>query len=279
MSYVPIPSVTIDGKKYVMYRLFIDETGSLPADKHPGDEDRYLSLTGIILSVGYVREVLQQKFDDLRAHHFGHTTAAPVILHRTAIRSRIGAFAVLKDAARRKAWGDAFLDFVNEMDGTAITVTIDKRQLAKTHPTKNPYHLGVITLCERYWYFLNGRSAVGDLIAEARTPVEDERLRDAFREFRKWRSWYISNKDIQKRVTCHKLKVLPKKENVAGLQICDCLAAPGFFTALQLYKKIDFPSEYSRRISRALYMKYYKGPALTRLWSGREGFGIVWRPK
>lgn len=259
-------------------RLFIDETTSLDKARYGEDHKRYISLTGVIVRLSTLRNQLTADFDALRTKYFGHTSATPIILHRTSIRSGKGAFKVLKDDKARAEWGNEFVKFLADTRFGVITVCVDKSEFEARgwHLKRDPYHFAMITMLERFVLCMRANNMVGDVIAEGRTRPEDDRLREAFRNFRGHKSWYISQPEIQKRLTCHKLKVLQKKKDVVGLQLCDLIATPSIYNCFHHYLGHDFPSAYTKKIAEILEStKYIRNPQTKKI----DGHGRVWRPK
>ena len=63
------------------YRLYIDEVGDpgLKAAKDP--RYRYLSLTGVIIELDYVNEIVFEKIEKLKKKYFKSHVDDPVIFH------------------------------------------------------------------------------------------------------------------------------------------------------------------------------------------------------
>ena len=64
------------------YRVYIDEVGNPDLRSSDNPNHRFLSLTGVIVEVGYVASVLHPQMEGLKALYFGSHPDEPVILHR-----------------------------------------------------------------------------------------------------------------------------------------------------------------------------------------------------
>jgi hypothetical protein len=72
----------------VKYRLYIDEVGNSDMGASQDPNHRYLSLTGVILELGYVDQVVHGQLEDLKRRYFGSHADEPVILHRKELVNR-----------------------------------------------------------------------------------------------------------------------------------------------------------------------------------------------
>ena len=64
------------------YRIYIDEVGNPDLESSDDPNHRFLSLTGVILELGYVREVLHPQMESLKVEYFRSHPDEPVIFHR-----------------------------------------------------------------------------------------------------------------------------------------------------------------------------------------------------
>ena len=67
------------------YRMYVDECGNPDLKSSDNPIHRFLSLTGVIISLDYVREVLNPQIESLKTKYFGSHPDDPVILHRRTI--------------------------------------------------------------------------------------------------------------------------------------------------------------------------------------------------
>lgn len=124
---------------------------------------------------------------------------------------------------------------------------------------KHSYHYCLAILMERYFFFLNERSAKGDVMAESRGGKEDLRLKASFAKLWEEGSEYISSERFHAVLTSKQLKVKAKANNVAGLQLADLLAHPSRNEMLQEKGFLDAGLRpFGREIVRILQGKYYQ---------------------
>jgi hypothetical protein len=167
------------------YRLFFDETGN--GDLHAFKKDpnqRYLSLTGIVIRQDEHDSTVTQRLATLKRNIFGEENAA-VILHRREIMDREGVFAALENDALLTKFNAEFADLVRSLPAPMFTVSIDKQAHLEKYKIWqfSPYHYALTCLLERFVLWLNRTGRVGDVMGEARSPKHDAQLRRAFRYF------------------------------------------------------------------------------------------------
>jgi hypothetical protein len=66
-------------------------------------------------------------------------------------------------------------------------------------------------IVERFYFFLEYKDAVGDLMVESRGGKEDTRLKNAYKEIYEKGSNFIEREKFQNRFTSKQLKVKSKK--------------------------------------------------------------------
>ena len=81
----------------IKYRIYIDEVGNPDLKSSNLTDHRFLCLTGVIMELGYVRDVVQPDLEKLKKGFFTSDPDEPVILHRKEILYKKGPFYVLKD--------------------------------------------------------------------------------------------------------------------------------------------------------------------------------------
>jgi hypothetical protein len=68
------------------YRLYIDEVGHANTGASIVNEnERYLSLTGVAIEEGYMRDYVYPAMDELRTRYFGSHPDERVIFHRKMV--------------------------------------------------------------------------------------------------------------------------------------------------------------------------------------------------
>lgn len=164
------------------YRLYIDEVGNSDMGASQDPNHRYLSLTGVILELGYVDQVVHPQLEDLKRRFFGSHADEPVILHRKELVNRKPPFEALRNPDTESEFNRELLRLLREFEFTVITTVIDKLEHQQRYQAWrfDPYHYCLHVILERYVMWLRRRNAVGDVMAESRGGKEDLRLKKSF---------------------------------------------------------------------------------------------------
>lgn len=214
------------------FRMYIDEVGhhrrAAPGEDIPSQ--RYLGLVGIVIEETVGRPALQSALDRLRADHFPEAMAEedPPVIHLTEIRKKQGAFTVLNDPERRRAFHTDTIRLVEQAEFISVTAVVDKSShFSKPYRSRrDPYHYALEILIERYVGLLNMCEGTGDVMTEARDKEADQQLAVEFETIRTEGTRYHSSDDINSALSSSRLKVKPKWKNIAGLQLADLVAHP-----------------------------------------------------
>jgi len=258
------------------YRLYIDETGNADLASSANANHRYLSLTGVIVELGYVDSTLFPAMELLKRSFFGSHADDPIVLHRKEIVNRLRPFDALRDPLIRQQFDAALLKLVADLDYRVLTVIIDKQLHLQRYSTwqYDPYHYCLMVMIERFVLWLKKRGVQGDVMAESRAGKEDMRLKESFRHVVAQGSDYIGAAIFQERLTSKELKVKAKGNNIAGLQLADMLAHPCFRSALSTRTGADPPDTYGQKMVEILKVaKYVKSPD-----GALDGWGVKWLP-
>ena len=212
-------------------RLYIDESGdhSYRNVNQAQWDKRHLCLLGCAFDIDYYRTTFCPAFEELKSRHFGSDPDDPVVLHREDMVARRGPFGILRDKDKAEAFRADFLKLVDETSVRIFAVVIDK---INTQPKQygpipfHPYHIGLLTLMERYCGWLNFMKATGDVLAESRGGREDLQLKAVYKAVHTGGTRYRATKFFTDVLTSKELKIKKKEENIAGLQIADLLAYP-----------------------------------------------------
>ena len=70
------------------YRIYIDEVGNADLESSKNINHRYLSLTGIIFDLDFVKDHLFHDVEALKRKYFGSHPDDPVILYRKEILNK-----------------------------------------------------------------------------------------------------------------------------------------------------------------------------------------------
>jgi hypothetical protein len=151
-------------------------------------------------------------------------------------------------------------------------VTLDKAaHLKKYKYPDHPYAYCIHVMLERYSLYLEGIQNVGDVLAESRGK-EDLHLKRVYRTLWQDGTAFKNSDFFQKTLTSKEIKIKPKLNNIAGLQIADMLAYP-LREKILFEKNIrthNFKGKFSELVYDAVVGKIRKGTC-NRL----KGFGEI----
>lgn len=110
------------------------------------------------------------------------------------------------------------------------------------------------------------------MLAESRGGREDRQLKEAYRRVYNAGTFWRGPKFFQDALSSKEIKLKPKRNNIAGLQLADILAYPIKQNILLESKKIPDPGDvFGKRICKVIKTKYNK-----QLYSGQlEGYGKI----
>lgn len=263
----------------MLFRIYVDEVGNHDLASADNINERFLSLTGIIISSDAIASTVAPDLDAIKRNIFHGDPDEPVILHRKDILKQRGPFKIFSDPAKRAAFNQAILAGLDKWDFKVITVTIDKLahreqyQVWKAHP----YHYCLEVLLERFVMFLQERGGRGDIMVESRGGKEDLKLKASYKRLFEGGTDYINVASIQARLTSKELKVKPKSANVPGLQLADLIAYPSRADILHERGFLPpVPPSFSEAvIAILLRSKYLRNSRTGEIW----GFGKKLLPK
>ncbi len=210
------------------FRMYVDETGNSDLGSSDDQNHRYLGLTGVVLNLKYVADVLQPELEALKRRFFTSHPDDPVVLHRSEIINARPPFEALRDDHLRNQFDRELLQLLSEWQYVVITVCIDKRDHRDMYESwrYDPYHYCLAVLLERFIFFLRRSGLKGDVMAESRGGREDRRLKDSYERLWENGTEYVVSSEFRDALTSKQLKVKPKINNIAGLQLADLLANP-----------------------------------------------------
>ncbi|MDQ7063802.1 MAG: DUF3800 domain-containing protein [candidate division KSB1 bacterium] len=243
------------------YRIYIDEVGNPDLESSDNPNHRFLSLSGVVFELSYVKNIVHPQLEALKTKYFNSHPDDPVILHRKELLNARPPFECLKDANIRHQFDKELLNLLEQWTYVVISVCLDKKRHKETYTVwrYDPYHYCLAILLERYVFFLEQSMAKGDVMAESRGGKEDTRLKRAFR--RLWESGtdFIAPERFQRVLTSRELKVKQKQNNISGLQIADLIAHPSRNEILYENKfKAHPPARFGEKIIQILTHKYYQ---------------------
>jgi hypothetical protein len=241
------------------YRMYVDEVGNSDMNSSDNPNHRFLSLTGVILDLEYVKTTIHNQMENLKKEFFDSHPDEPVIFHRKEMLNAKHPFTKLKDPLCRELFDEKLLNYLNEWTYRVITVCVDKFKHRETYTTwrYDPYHYCLSVLLERFVLYLSRQNACGDVMAESRGGKEDRRLKDSFHKLWGNGTDYIETSIFQKVLTSKQLKIKPKTANITGLQLADLIAHPSRFEILKENGMIEKALPvFGEKIIRILRNKY-----------------------
>ncbi len=258
------------------YRLYIDEYGNSSLKTSSNDEGRYLSLTGVAIERDYVRTTAHPQFEALKHKYFPSHPDEPIILHRKELMQRNFPFAILRNPEKRTTFDNELFAYLEAWEYTVFTAVIDKSEHLQRYGawSRNPYHYCLEVILERYVHWLEMRNSVGDVMAESRGTREDRSLASAFSGIYERGTDFIKSERFQSCLTSKQLKTPDKLRNIAGLQLADLMAFPGFLSCLTVHGETRTIAPFNARMITIMdHLRFYRSPG------GRiDGYGRKWLP-
>ena len=243
-------------------RIYIDEVGNSDLGSAHDPNHRFLSLTGVILSLNHVREAVHPEMESLKNRYFHSHPDDPVILHRKELIAGHPPFRALRDPRTREAFDADLLAVLKRWEYTVVTVVIDKLEHRNQYQVwrHDPYHYCLMVMLERYVFYLKQLGCCGDALAESRNGKEDRRLKNAFSRLWEQGTDFVSADKFQDVLTSRQLKVKPKQNNISGLQLADLLAHPSRREILLEAGKIEDKRAdvFGDKVTKILMEKYYR---------------------
>lgn len=236
---------------------------------------RYLSLTGIIFELNYVKDVVNPSVENLKQKYFTYHPDEPVILHRKELVNKKYPFNTLQNKKIEDEFNADFLNLLKDLDFVVVSVLIDKMEHKVKYQTwkYDPYHYCMEIMLERFFFFLESVDSIGDVMVESRGGKEDMRLKKSYTRIYENGTQFIEAEKLQKRLTSKELKVKPKMLNIACLQLADLIAHPSrrfMFRKFGINEGKSF--SFGDEIIKIIEAKYYKGI------TGIDGYGIKLLP-
>jgi hypothetical protein len=256
-----------------LYRIYIDEVGNHDLTHADDPNQRFLSLTGVILESEYTLHVLRPEMDEIKRAFFQRDPDQPVIFHRKELLNKRPPFQPLREPETEHRFNTTLLTALAGWDYHVITVVLDKRAHRDQYQVwhYHPYHYCLAVLLERFVLFLHYGDHQGDVMVESRGGKEDRKLKESFTRLYQRGTDNIPPERWRARLTSRELKVKPKSADIAGLQLADLIAHPSRREVLIEYQLIvDDRHTFGDQICAILRQSKYH-----RNWrTGRiEGYG------
>lgn len=243
------------------YRLYIDESGDhTVTGVKPTDWDkRHLCLFACAIDFDYCHGKFCPELEAFKEKHFGKDPDDPAVLHLEEIQAKSGRFEALRKRGAFDAFEQDFSALVKRTNVTTFAVLIDKiaTQAKRYGPiSAHAYHIGLLSLLERYCGFLKFFKHTGDVLAESRGGAEDLQLKAAYESVYKGGTRFHSANFFQEVLTSKEIKVKKKHSNTGGLQFSDMFALPARRTLLAELRRAPAPKGYVARLGELIEGKY-----------------------
>jgi hypothetical protein len=108
-------------KTVALCRIYVDEVGNHDLTHTDDPNQRFLSLTGVILESSYTLRVLQPEMDQIKRELFQDDPDEPVIFHRKEMVNKRPPFHLLRDVDLEHRFNSALLDALARWDYRVIT--------------------------------------------------------------------------------------------------------------------------------------------------------------
>jgi len=256
------------------FRLYIDESGDHTYKLLENPGHRYLALLGVWFRLADHYVQFDQNLDRFKTEIFGERPDEPVILHRSSIVNRKGAFGILREDPARKRLDAGLLKLIAQAQCSLVCVVIDKKSHSEKYKSPfHPYHYCLAAMLDRYSGWLAQRNSMGDVMPESRGTEEDTQLMQAYKRVYESGTLQFDRFHHQKALTSKELKLRRKRENIAGLQLADVLAFPVKQACLLEKGLVSDPGEvFGKNVFRAAEGKFN-----VHVPSGKiEGYGKIW---
>lgn len=259
-----------------MYRLYVDEVGTDSTTDLDSDDNRYLSLTGVVMKVSVARDDLSPKMEWIKCNIFDHDPDEPLILHRRKITQKKGQFGILNAPEKCALFDKALLRLMKVCDYKVITAVIDKLEASKKDKwrEKHPYHYLMQIMTEKFARFLDRQNAFGDIMPEGRMGKKDKYLQEAYDAVRHDGLYYYRPAQICYRIPSASLKYRYKKDNIPGLQLADLIAHPSHMS-IRARKGHDVHlGKFAKEVETILHASKYDRSATGTI----HGYGVKYLP-
>lgn len=258
------------------HRLYVDEVGNPDLESSANPNHRFLSLTGVALSLEYIRAYAFPQMEAIKEKYFASHPDDPVIFHRKEMSRRSGSFWPLRNPEIEEKFNRELLDYLTITEYRAFTIVIDKSEFLDKYRVwhQDPYHYCLKVLVERYVMWLSREGKSGDVMAESRGGKEDRRLKDSYSRIYDQGTDFVGSDRFQKVLTSKQLHVKPKMNNITGLQIADMIAHPSSRTMIDERTKVNKLGSFGRKIVEILRNSKYDRGANGAI----VGYGQKWLP-
>lgn len=100
------------------FRLYIDEVGNSDLGASENPNHRYLSLTGVIVSLQYVSDRVFPEMERLKNKYFGSHPDNPIVFHRKELVNKKHPFEALRTGEIEQGFNTELLQLIRDWDFT-----------------------------------------------------------------------------------------------------------------------------------------------------------------
>jgi len=205
-----------------MLALFLDESGDHNLVRIDPQYPLFV-LGGILADRNYAFSSLQESVDRFKGEIFGKTR---ILLHTSDITRNRNGFEFLQNSDKRRNFYKSLNALVEGLDFEILAVAIDKEKHVTTYGryALDPYHFSLRVVVERFVYALRTRRTKGVIYAEARGSDLDEALRSEWARIRREGTGFVKGEHVVRNI--EQMKIVPKRQNIAALQVADLVLSP-----------------------------------------------------
>src|SRR4051794_23536396 len=109
--------------------MYVDEVGNDDLTNVHDEKHRYLSLTGVIFELDYMRDVFVPALESFKRTFFRSDPDERIIFHRKDILKRKGPFGTLREVSKGKLFDNELQNLIRDHNYKVITAVIDKKAL------------------------------------------------------------------------------------------------------------------------------------------------------
>ncbi len=124
------------------YRMYVDEVGNPDLQSSDNPLHRFLSLTGVIVDLDYIRDTIHPRLEKLKSKYFDSHPDEPRVLHRKKLLNAKYPFKALSNRRKRISFDSEILGLLRDWNYVVISVCLDKKVHKETYQVwrYDPYH-------------------------------------------------------------------------------------------------------------------------------------------
>jgi len=202
--------------------LFLDESGdhnlSIIDPQYP-----IFVLGGVIVDEEFADGTLTEALDEFKYEVFGRTD---IVLHTADITRNRNGFEAMKEEQFRDLFYSRLNELMRTMSYSVVACVIRKDDYLSRFglAALDPYLISLDILVEIFCFDVGDVLSGGTIVAERRDPTLDRGLELAWSNLKIQGTRRIQGRVVRERLS--DLRLLDKKENVAGLQLADLVVSP-----------------------------------------------------